>query len=63
MCAQPRTPANGNIGTRKSVYNNKDRLRFFCKLGYKLDGDEYAVCVNGKWNKDPPTCERKKLFS
>ncbi|XP_031550168.1 sushi, von Willebrand factor type A, EGF and pentraxin domain-containing protein 1-like, partial [Actinia tenebrosa] len=60
ICAQPRTPVNGNIhmATRKSIYDNKDRVRFFCNIGYRLDGHEYGVCVNGKWNKDPPTCKR-----
>ena len=38
----------------------KNTATFSCKSGYVLEGPKVLVCLyNGKWNDDPPTCERE----
>ena len=51
FCRVPNQLANGNVITSTNIVNKSDIIEYVCDLGYRLQGDAYAVCrLGGKWD-------------
>ncbi|KAG1693160.1 CUB and sushi domain-containing protein 3 [Nymphon striatum] len=56
-CQKPKNPNNGMVHSTSLRYNSV--ITYTCNQGYKLIGNDSRVCRgHGKWDKQPPTCEK-----
>lgn len=65
-CARPNRLRNGQIAPFRTDYGIGDSIRFKCRIGYRLVGDEESTCTLTSENEatftpDIPTCESKLL--
>lgn len=58
-CGEPDTVEHADISkTGKEWGEFEDAIRYACKPGYELIGEEYRLCnADGTWTPDPPKCE------
>ena len=57
-CRTLSAPSHGRLTTSK----DGEFAFFSCKRGYTMKGSDVLQCVNGKWNKSPPSCEAISKF-
>lgn len=57
-CGRPRDVSNGKI--IGYLYSFKEKVRYACNEGYKLNGPAYRICqANEEWGGSEPICEGK----
>jgi len=52
---RPKEISNGMALYRGTKYG--DRVRYKCNAGYKLVGDTFLTCRNGRWEGTVPECK------
>ena len=58
--ADCRSPADINHGLKiGNNYTHGETVRYFCNLGYALEGEAQLTCEDGRWNTDIPKCKGK----
>ena len=57
LCGEPDAPVNGG------GWSDGRSVSFWCYGGYKVSGNDYLECVNGKWNGDAPKCVGTYFYS
>ena len=56
--ANCRSPGNFNHGLKiGNNYTHGKTVRYFCNLGYALEGEDQLTCEDGKWNAAIPKCK------
>lgn len=49
-CGPPPTPANGRASEPHFMTDGRRYVvRYFCNANYSMTGEDYSMCVNGKW--------------
>ena len=59
QCLRRDPPANGAQEPDKPAYETREKVLYSCTPPYILNGFPKAVCIQGIWSNDVPTCERK----
>ena len=59
--ANCRSPDDLNHGLKiGNNYTHGKTVRYFCNLGYTLEGEAQLTCEDGRWNTDIPKCKGKE---
>ena len=58
--ADCRSPGDINHGLKiGNNYTYGKTVRYYCNLGYALEGEAQLACEDGRWNTDIPKCKGK----
>ena len=61
--ANCQSPGDINHGLKfGNNYKHGKAVRYFCNLGYTLEGEAELTCEDGRWNTDTPKCKGKRWF-
>lgn len=55
-CKYIGSPKNGVV--KKTGRKHKGTIAFACDDGFTLTGSKILKCDDGRWNHNPPTCDR-----
>ena len=56
-CFYPGIPGNGNMSG--DDFRHDRAVRYTCKPGFELKGDQLLKCFDGKWIGNKPQCKGK----
>ncbi|XP_051173058.1 complement factor H-like [Leptopilina boulardi] len=51
---------NGGAFIEDQPYSGLTFYRNYCNINYTLIGENWSMCINGKWLNDPPLCKLTK---
>ncbi|XP_051159378.1 sushi, von Willebrand factor type A, EGF and pentraxin domain-containing protein 1-like [Leptopilina boulardi] len=51
---------NGEVAFQELEYSGLTFLKNYCNINYTLIGENWSMCINGKWFNDPPLCKLTK---